>query len=43
MGYLEPAAYDRTVQLLLQAGAAPALSEPAGSGWTHAIWERASR
>jgi NitT/TauT family transport system substrate-binding protein len=41
MGYLEPAAYDRTVQLLLQSGAMAPISHPPEGGWTHAIWERA--
>ncbi len=43
MGYLEPAAYDRTVQVLLQAGPAAPISQPPSGGWTHAIWQRASR
>ena len=38
MGWLEPASYDRTVQLLLQAGPPPAIAKQPDSAWTHAIW-----
>jgi NitT/TauT family transport system substrate-binding protein len=41
MGWLEPASYDRTVQLLLQAGPPPALTSAPSGAWTHAIWMRA--
>jgi NitT/TauT family transport system substrate-binding protein len=41
MGYLEPAAYDRTVQLLLQARPAAPISQAPSGGWTHDIWARA--
>ena len=41
-GYLEPAAFDRTVQLLLEAGTdAPIGNRPVGA-WTHDIWRRAT-
>jgi NitT/TauT family transport system substrate-binding protein len=39
MGYLEPAAYDRTVRLLVEAGGAV----PSAGGWTHEVWARASK
>ena len=44
MGYLEPAAFDRTVQLLLASGPdAPITDPPTTGAWTHTIWKHASR
>ncbi len=42
MGYLEPAAYERTVKVLLSSGSAPVIKKnPGKAGYTHAVWEAA--
>ena len=44
MGYLEPAAYERTVKVLLAAGSAPVIKkDPGAAAYTHAIWEAAAQ
>ena len=40
MGYLDPAAYERTVKVLLSSGSSPVIKkDPGKAGWTHAVWE----
>ncbi len=42
MGYLEPAAYERTVKVLLAGGESPVIKkDPGKAAWTHAVWEAA--
>jgi len=42
MGYLEPAAYERTVKVLLSSGSAPVIKkDPGKAGYSHAVWEAA--
>jgi NitT/TauT family transport system substrate-binding protein len=44
MGYLEPAAFERTVKVLLAAGSAPVIKkDPGKAAYTHAVWEAASK
>lgn len=43
MGWLEPAAYGRTVQLLVEAGGASPLVSTPPAAWTHAVWDRAQK
>ena len=44
MGYLEPAAYERTVKVLLAAGSSPVIKkDPGKAAYTHAVWEAASK
>jgi NitT/TauT family transport system substrate-binding protein len=43
MGYLDPAAYQRTVDELLAGKSDPVISKPPEGAWTHAIWEAAQR
>jgi NitT/TauT family transport system substrate-binding protein len=43
MGYLEPAAYQRTVDELLAGKSDPVISRTPEGAWTHAIWEAAQR
>ena len=40
-GYLDPAAYDRTVKILLAGGSDPVISKAPEGAWTHDIWEKA--
>ncbi len=40
LGYLEPAAYERTARVLLSAANPVIRNKPEGA-WTHAIWDRA--
>jgi NitT/TauT family transport system substrate-binding protein len=42
IGYLEPAAFERTVDVLLSAVATPVISRRPDGGWTHAVWDRLS-
>ena len=42
-GYLELAAYDRTVATLLSGGSEPVISRRPTGAWTHAVWETARR
>ena len=40
MGYLEPAAYERTVKVLLAGGDSPVIKkDPGKAAWTHAVWD----
>jgi NitT/TauT family transport system substrate-binding protein len=44
VGYLEPAAYERTVQVLLAGGSSPVIKkDPGKAAYTHAVWEAASK
>jgi NitT/TauT family transport system substrate-binding protein len=43
MGYLDPAAYRRTVDELLAGKSDPVISRLPEGAWTHAIWEAAQR
>ena len=44
VGYLEPAAYERTVTVLLAAGSSPVIKkDPGKAGYSHAIWEAAQK
>lgn len=44
MGYLEPAAFERTVKVLLAAGSSPVIKkDPGKAAYTHAVWEAASK
>jgi NitT/TauT family transport system substrate-binding protein len=40
-GYLDPAAYDRTVKILMAGGSDPVISKAPEGAWTHDIWEKA--
>jgi NitT/TauT family transport system substrate-binding protein len=40
-GYLDEAAYDRTVKILLAGGSDPVISKAPEGAWTHDIWEKA--
>ena len=43
MGYLEPAAYERTVKVLLAGGSDPVIKkDPGPDAWTHAVWNKAT-
>ncbi|HUB12862.1 MAG TPA: ABC transporter substrate-binding protein [Acetobacteraceae bacterium] len=41
LGYLNVAAYNRTVEELMAGGSAPVISKRPEGAWTHAIWETA--
>lgn len=41
LGYLEPAAYERTVDVLLSAAANPVIRKRPEAAWTHAVWVQA--
>jgi NitT/TauT family transport system substrate-binding protein len=44
MGYLDPAAYERTVKVLLSSGSAPVIKkDPGKAGYSHAVWDEASK
>ena len=44
VGYLEPAAYERTVKVLLAGGSSPVIKkDPGKAAYTHAVWEAASK
>jgi len=44
MGYLEPAAYERTVKVLLAAGSSPVIKkDPGKAAYTHAVWQAATK
>ncbi len=44
IGYLEPAAYDRTVKVLLAAGSSPVIKkDPGKAAYSHAVWEAAQK
>ena len=43
-GYLEPAAYERTVKVLLAAGSSPVIKkDPGKAAYTHAVWDAAAK
>jgi NitT/TauT family transport system substrate-binding protein len=41
IGYLEPAAYQRTVDVLLSAGTDAVIRQKPEGAWTHAVWKKA--
>jgi NitT/TauT family transport system substrate-binding protein len=41
LGYLEPAAYERTVEILLSAASNPVIRSRPEGAWTHEVWDRA--
>jgi NitT/TauT family transport system substrate-binding protein len=44
IGYLDPAAYARTVKVLLAGGSSPVIkTDPGPAGYTHAVWEAAEK
>ncbi len=44
MGYLEPAAYERTVKVLLAAGSSPVIKkDPGKAAYSHVVWEAAGK
>lgn len=44
MGYLEPAAYERTVKVLLTGGSSPVIKkDPGKAGYSHVVWEAATK
>jgi NitT/TauT family transport system substrate-binding protein len=43
MGYLEPAAYDRTVATLLGGKSDPVISKKPEGAWSHKIWEMSQK
>jgi NitT/TauT family transport system substrate-binding protein len=44
LGYLEPAAYQRTVKVLLTGGSQPVIKkDPGATAWTHAVWDKAMK
>ena len=42
IGYLEPSAYDRTVDVLLSARIDPVIKQKPQGAWTHEIWDKAA-
>jgi NitT/TauT family transport system substrate-binding protein len=40
-GYLDPAAYDRTVKILMAGGSDPVITKAPEGAWTHDIWDKA--
>ncbi|APW45152.1 ABC transporter substrate-binding protein [Rhodoferax antarcticus] len=44
MGHLDPAAYERTVKVLLAAGSSPVIKkDPGKAAYSHAVWEAAQK
>jgi NitT/TauT family transport system substrate-binding protein len=44
IGYLEPAAYQRTVKVLLAAGSSPVIKkDPGTAAYSHVVWEAAAK
>ena len=44
LGYLEPAAYERTVKVLLTGGSSPVIKkDPGAAAYSHAVWEAATK
>ena len=41
IGYLEPADYERTVDVLLKGESAPVISKRPSGAWTHDVWNKA--
>ncbi len=40
IGYLDPAAYDRTVKVLLSSGSEPVITKQPQGAWTHVVWDK---
>ena len=40
IGYLDPAAYDRTVHVLLASKSEPVITKEPVGAWTHAVWDK---
>jgi NitT/TauT family transport system substrate-binding protein len=40
LGYLDEAAYQRTVQILMSGKSDPVISKPPAGAWTHAVWDK---
>jgi len=40
-GYLDPVAYQRTVDVLLGAPTNPVIRQKPEGAWTHAVWDKA--
>ena len=40
LGWLDPTAFDRTVEVLLSGESDPVITEAPESAWTHAVWEQ---
>jgi NitT/TauT family transport system substrate-binding protein len=44
IGYLDPAAYERTVKVLLAGGSDPVIKkDPGKAGYTHLVWDQAAK
>nr|WP_315427838.1 ABC transporter substrate-binding protein [uncultured Albidiferax sp.] len=44
MGYLEPAAYERTVKVLMSGGSAPVIKkDPGNAAMSHVVWDAATK
>jgi NitT/TauT family transport system substrate-binding protein len=44
IGYLDPAAYERTVKVLLAAGSSPVIkTDPGKAAYSHVVWEAATK
>ena len=44
VGYLDPAAYERTVKVLMTGGSSPVIKkDPGKAAYSHAVWEAASK
>ncbi len=43
LGYLDPAAYERTVSTLLAGGSDPVITRKPVGAWTHSVWEAAQK
>jgi len=43
LGYLEPAAYDRTITTLLSSKSDPVITKKPEGAWTHKIWDAAQK
>ena len=41
LGYLEPASYQRTIDVLLSAAGNPVIRQKPEGAWTHAVWKKA--
>ena len=41
LGWLDPAAYERTIEVLLSGESDPVISSAPQGAWTHGVWERA--
>ena len=43
LGYLEPAAYDRTVAVLMSGKSDPVITHKPEGAWTHQVWDKGSK